>query len=128
LTFVREPTSLSDGDYSRASNQQLLLKAFADQALSGYSLKLHSNLNEVVDCTSEYEALGEEFAISSILGLGTSMTSVRSGDITSFTLPTTGTGRERGGQSVVYVDWDELENVRERFKNDDLADYQPAPY
>lgn len=37
------------------------------------------------------------------------------------------TRQDSGGQSVVYVDWDELEEVQERFKNDDLADYQPDP-
>ncbi|HJF13215.1 MAG TPA: LytR family transcriptional regulator, partial [Enteractinococcus helveticum] len=75
-----------------------------------------------------YVALDGDFGIGQMLGLGTSMSSVRAGDISSFTLPTTGTGREAGGQSVVYVDWDELEEVRERFKTDDLADYQPDPY
>lgn len=37
-------------------------------------------------------------------------------------------GTEGGGQSVVYVDWDELDNVQQRFKDDELADYQPEPY
>ncbi|MDN5704908.1 MAG: hypothetical protein L0G71_06160, partial [Yaniella sp.] len=69
-----------------------------------------------------------EFGPTEMLGLGTSMTSVRGSDIVSFTLPTTGTGTEGGGQSVVYVDWDELKTVQEHFEDDDLADYQPDPY
>ena len=128
LSFVRERKSFSDGDYSRAANQQLFMKAFASEVLNRDTLTNPGKLTELLDATTPYVALDEEFGIGSMVGLGTSMASVRSGDIVSFTLPTTGTGTEGGGQSVVYVDWDELEEVRERFKNDELADYQPAPY
>lgn len=128
LAFVRERYAFSDGDYSRAANQQLFLKSFAAQVLNRDTLTSPGKINELVDATTPYVALDSEFGVTSMIGLGTSMASVRADDISTFTLPTDGTGREGGGQSVVYVDWDELENVRERFANDDLADYQPAPY
>jgi len=128
LQFVRERYAFSDGDYTRAANQQLFLKSFAGEVLSRDTLTSPSKMNELLDATTPYVALDGDFGASKMLGLGTSMSSVRSSDITSFTLPTNGTGTEGGGQSVVYVDWDELENVQERFKNDDLADYQPDPY
>src|SRR5699024_8450370 len=83
--------------------------------------------NDLIEATTPYVALDGDFGAGTMVGLGTSMSSVRANDITSFTLPTSGLGTERGGQSVVYIDWDELEEVQERFKNDDLADYQPDP-
>lgn len=128
LAFVRERYAFSDGDYSRAANQQLFLRSFAQEVLTRDTMTNPAKMNELIETTTPYVALDGDFGIGQMLGLGTSMSSVRAGDITSFTLPTTGTGREAGGQSVVYVDWDELEEVRERFKTDDLADYQPDPY
>lgn len=125
LKFVRS-RNFSDGDYTRVANQQLFLKGMAGQVLSRDTLTSPTKLTDLVDATTPYVALDGDFGAGTMIGLGTSMSSVRSGDITSFTLPTTGTGTEGGGQSVVHIDWDELEEVRERFKNDDLADYQPA--
>lgn len=128
LDFVRERKSFSDGDYTRAANQQLFLKSFAGEVLNRDTMTSPSKMNDLIDGMTPYVALDDDFGATDMLGLGTSMSSVRSGDITSFTLPTAGIGTEGGGQSVVYVDWDELEDVQERFKNDELADYQPEPY
>lgn len=124
LKFVRS-RDFSDGDYTRVENQQLFMQGMAGKVLSRDTLTSPTKLNDLVEATTPYVALDGEFGVGTAVGLGTSMSSVRSGDITSFTLPTTGTGTEGGGQSVVYVDWDELETVQERFRNDDLADYQP---
>src|SRR5699024_12270183 len=85
-------------------------------------------INSLVDGCTPCVALDDDFAATAMVGLGRSMSAVRSSEITSFTLPTAGTGTEGGGQSVVYVDWDELDEVQQRFKDDDLADYQPEPY
>ncbi|MDN6149704.1 MAG: LCP family protein [Yaniella sp.] len=128
LAFVRERKSFSDGDYSIAANQQLFLKSFAGEVLTRDALTSPGKFNDLIDATTPYVALDGEFGPTEMLGLGTSMTSVRGSDIVSFTLPTTGTGTEGGGQSVVYVDWDELKTVQEHFEDDDLADYQPDPY
>ena len=124
--FVRS-RDFSDGDYTRVENQQLFMKGMAGEILSRDTLTSPSKLNDLVEATTPYVALDGDFGATTMVSLGTSMSSVRAGDITSFTLPTTGTGTEGGGQSVVYVDWDELETVQELFKTDDLADYQPDP-
>lgn len=128
LSFVRERKSFSDGDYTRAANQQLFLKSFAGEVLNRDTLTSPGKMNDLIDATTPYVALDDDFGATEMLGLGTTMSSVRSGDITSFTLPTAGIGTEGGGQSVVYVDWDELDNVQELFKNDELDAYQPEPY
>lgn len=103
------------------------MRSMAGEILSRDTLTSPGKLNDLVDATTPYVALDGDFGAGTMVGLGTSMSSVRANDITSFTLPTAGLGTEGGGQSVVYVDWDELEEVQERFKNDDLADYQPDP-
>jgi LCP family protein required for cell wall assembly len=126
LKFVRS-RDFSDGDYTRVENQQLFMKSMAGEVLSRDTLTSPAKLNELVEATTPYVALDGDFGAGTMVGLGTSMSSVRASDITSFTLPTSGLGTEGGGQSVVYIDWDELEEVQERFKNDDLADYQPDP-
>lgn len=126
LTFVRS-RNFSDGDYSRVENQQLFMKSMAGEILSRDTLTNPGKLNDLVEATTPYVALDGDFGATTMLGLGSSMSSVRASDITSFTLPTAGLGTEGGGQSVVYIDWDELENVQERFKNDELADYHPDP-
>lgn len=126
LKFVRS-RDFPDGDYTRVENQQLFMRSMAGEILSRDTLTSPGKLNDLVDATTPYVALDGDFGTGTMVGLGTSMSSVRANDITSFTLPTAGLGTEGGGQSVVYVDWDELEEVQERFKNDDLADYQPDP-
>lgn len=126
LTFVRS-RNFEDGDYTRVENQQLFMKSMAGEVLSRDTLTSPGKLNDLVEATTPYVAMDGDFGVGTMVGMGTSMSSVRAGDITSFTLPTAGIGTEGGGQSVVYVDWDELEEVQERFKNDELADYQPDP-
>ena len=126
LTFVRS-RNFEDGDYTRVENQQLFMKSMAGEVLSRDTLTSPGKLNDLVEATTPYVALDGDFGVGTMVGMGTSMSSVRAGDITSFTMPTGGIGTEGGGQSVVYVDWDELEEVQERFKNDELADYQPDP-
>src|SRR5699024_5144047 len=106
----------------------LFMQAFAEEVLSRDTLTSPSKMNSLVDETTPYVALDDDFGATDMLGLGRSMSAVRSSDITSFTVPTAGIGTEGGGQSVVYVDWDELDEVQQRFKDDDLADYQPEPY
>ena len=126
LKFVRS-RDFAGGDYTRVENQQLFMRSMAGEILSRDTLTNPGKLNDLVEATTPYVALDGDFGAGTMVGLGTSMSSVRASDITSFTLPTAGLGTEGGGQSVVYVDWDELEEVQERFNNDDLADYQPDP-
>lgn len=128
LAFVRERKSFSDGDYTRVANQQLFLQSMAGQVLSRETMTNPSRLSDLIGATTPYVALDNELGLTKMIQLGSSMSSTRASDISSFTMPTNGTGREGGGQSVVYVDWDELENVRTRFAEDDLVGYEPAAY
>ncbi|MDJ1370031.1 LCP family protein [Gulosibacter molinativorax] len=125
LVFVRERYSFTDGDYQRVANQQLYLKAVMSELISRDTLTNPGKLNDLLSSVTPYVATDSSLDGTAMFNLATSMTSIRTRDVNSFTLPTTGTGME-GDQSVVYVDWDELETVREKFATDDLAGYHPA--
>lgn len=124
LVFVRERYAFQDGDYQRVENQQLFLKAVADKVLSRDVLTNPITLNSLLDSVVPYVARDSELTVNTMVELGTSMASIRSSDITSFTLPTNGTGSE-GGQSVVYINDAELPTLQQHFADDTLAGYNP---
>jgi len=124
LAFVRERYAFQDGDYQRVENQQLFLKAVADKMLSRDVLTNPITLNSLLDSVVPYVARDSELTVNTMVDLGTSMASLKSSDISSFTLPTNGTGSE-GGQSVVYVNSDELPTLQQHFADDTLASYDP---
>ncbi|KAB1641677.1 LCP family protein [Gulosibacter chungangensis] len=124
LVFVRERYSFEDGDYQRVANQQLFLKAAMSQLISRDTLTNPGKLNELLGAVTPYVATDSSLNGQAMFNLGTSMTSVRTRDVNNFTLPTDGTGMI-GDESVVYVNWDELETLREKFATDDLTNYHP---
>lgn len=125
LTYVRERMSFPDGDYTRVENQQRFLHSTMSEIMSGETTRNPAKMLGLLESVTPYLALDSELDFGTMLDLGTSMSSVSGNDITTFTMPTTGTGRI-GDESVVLVDWDELEEVREHFANSELDGYQPA--
>ncbi len=124
LVFVRERYSFTDGDYQRVANQQLFLKAVISQTLSRGTLTDPVKLNNLLGAVTPYIAADATFTGNVMFDLATSMTSIRTRDVRSFTMPTNGTGMV-GDQSVVFVNWDEMEVLREKFATDDLVTYNP---
>lgn len=125
LMFVRERYVFEDGDYQRVANQQLFLKAIMSQILSRGTLTDPGKLNNLLTAVTPHVATDPGLDMGTMISLAQSMTSVRGDDITSFTMPTNGTGM-MGDQSVVLVNWDEVNVMREHFKNDTLKGYTPA--
>ena len=125
LAYVRERKAFVDGDYQRVANQQVFLKAIMSQALSRGTLTNPVKLNDLLGATTPYIATDKGFDAGTIYGLATSLASVKDRDVTSFTLPTNGTGMI-GDQSVVLVNWDEVNVLRQKFADDQLAGYAPA--
>lgn len=124
LVFVRERYSFEDGDYQRVENQQLFLKAVMSQIISRDTLTNPGTLNDLLGAVTPYVATDSELNGQTMLGLGSQLTSIRTRDVRSFTMPTDGTGMI-GDQSVVYVNWDEMETLREKFATDELVTYNP---
>jgi LCP family protein required for cell wall assembly len=124
LAFVRERYAFTDGDYQRARNQQVFIKAVLDKTLSAQTLTNPATLGSLVSTIAPYLTVDEGLNSSYLLDLGLGMTSVRGDDVRFVTSPTLGTGM-RGSQSVVIVDEAKREFLREAFRTDTLAAYQP---
>lgn len=122
LKFVRERYAFVDGDYTRAANQQRYLKGVLSTFLSKDTLLNPLKINAAVESFAPYLTVDEGLSASYLIKLGTSMPGIRSDDISFFTSPTLGTGRE-GKQSVVVPDWDELAVIAQHFRESSLDEY-----
>lgn len=122
LKFVRDRYSFADGDYTRVANQQLYIKGVVSKLMSRDTLTSPGKIADVVDEIAPYLTIDAGMDTGYIAKLGLSMRDVRGDNISFFTSPTLGTGRE-GAQSVVRPDWDELAIVAEHFRTDTLDEY-----
>lgn len=124
LAYVRERKTFDDGDYTRVENQQRFLKAMFSNVMSRDVLLNPGKATALIDETVKYVATDDGVNPGFVFGLGQSMVSLKGSDITSFTLPTLGTDTVNG-MSIVTVNWDEVQTLREKFAKDELGDYQP---
>jgi LCP family protein required for cell wall assembly len=124
LSFVRERYAFTDGDYTRVANQQLFIKAVMGTVLSKETLTNPVTISNLVGALAPYMAVTEELNSSYAISLGLEMRSVRVEDVTLFTMPSLGTGRE-GNQSIVRVNWDEVTKIQQAFADDALGSYTP---
>ena len=125
LAYVRDRMSFADGDFQRVRNQQTFLRGLANTLLTRVSLTNPAQTLRLVDSLSPYMARDPGLTSEVIVGVAGSLRGVTSDSVTSFTMPTTGTGAIRG-QSVVLVDFDELEKVTEMFRDDTVHTYSPS--
>lgn len=122
LSFVRERKSFGDGDYQRVRNQQAYMKGLLSTILSRDTLTSPSKLTATVDAISPFIARDEGLNGGYIAGQAMKMTSIRPSDIHFFTAPTTGVGWSPDGrQSIILLDWTEMEKVKEAFETDTVA-------
>jgi anionic cell wall polymer biosynthesis LytR-Cps2A-Psr (LCP) family protein len=126
LAFVRERYAFADGDFQRARNQQIYLKAVMGTLLSRNTLTDPGKIGAAVSAISPYLKVDKALDSAYVAGLGLELRSLRTDDITFFTAPTAGTGTSPDGQSIVKLDMDELAVVQEGFRNDTLQNYSPS--
>lgn len=128
LTFVRERKQFKDGDFQRARNQQAFIKGLTSEIISADTLSNPKKIQDMVKNFAPYMYVDSGLDAQYISATAFGMRDVRPGDIEFFTAPTAGVGTSSDGQSIVNVDADELEKVRDAYKNDTLAEYvQNAP-
>lgn len=128
LTFVRERKSFQDGDFQRARNQQAFIRGLTNEIISADTLSNPVKIQNMVEDFSPYMYVDSGLDAQYISATAFGMRDVRPGDIEFFTSPTAGVGTSNDGQSIVNVDEEELEKVRDAFENDTLEDYvQNAP-
>jgi len=125
LAFVRERYAFADGDFQRARNQQIYLKAVMGKLLSRDTLTDPGKISATVSAISPYLKVDESLDSGYVAGLGFELRSLRTEDITFFTVPTAGTGTSPDGQSIVNLDAEQLAVVQEAFRTDTLQNYTP---
>jgi len=118
LGFARVRKSVGDGsDISRISRQQDLVLAIIDEALSTNLLRTPTRLYQFLDTSTQTLTTGDRIgSVSTLAGLGTSLASIRSGDITFVTMPFEWAG-PRVTPAVEYADV-----VWEALRADELVD------
>lgn len=124
LAFVRERYAFVDGDYQRVKNQQIYIKAALTQLLSREVLSNPSKLVQSVKSFGRMLAVDPGLNFAYISQKAIDFRELDPDSITFFTLPSTGTGMV-GDQSVVFVNWAEVEVIRGLFAADVLGSYAP---
>ena len=125
LAFVRERYAFADGDFQRARNQQVFIKAVLGKTLSAETLTSPGKVSGLIGAVAPFLAVDDGLNAAYAAGLGVELRGVRVDDVTFFTLPTTGTGTSPDGQSIVIIDQDKLTGVQKAFQTDTLDEYQP---
>ena len=126
LVYVRARYPFSDGDYQRSHNQRALLRGAIEQLMTRENLTNPDRLAGILATVSPHMATSDTFSLPVVLELATQMAQLDASRVQTFTMPTLGTGME-GSESVVYVNWDGVEQVREAFDQESMTTFQPAP-
>ena len=126
LVYVRARYPFSDGDYQRSHNQRALLRGAIEQLMTRENLTNPDRLAGILATVSPHMATSDTFSLPVVLDLATQMAQLDASRVQAFTMPTLGTGME-GSESVVYVNWDGVEQVREAFDQESMTTFQPAP-
>ena len=120
-----ERYAFPDGDFQRARNQQLFIKSVLGKALSADTLTNPGKISGLIGSVAPFLAVDDGLDAAFAAGLGVELRDVRVGDVTFFTLPTSGTGTSPDGQSIVVIDQDGLATVQKAFQTDSLDAYEP---
>lgn len=122
LAFVRERMAFASGDFQRVKNQQAYVKGLARKILDTNVITDPGRVSGVFEAVSPYFARDEALTADLIIRIGGSLRNVTSEDIVFFTMPNLGTGTA-GGQSVVIVDYEQVEVLKQLLSEDRMQDY-----
>ncbi|MFY1695000.1 LCP family protein [Solwaraspora sp. WMMA2101] len=117
LDYARERYAFADGDFARIRHQQQVIRAIIDKASSGGILTNPGRLNAFLRATADAVAVDDTL---NIVGVATDLRHLRSGNLSFYTSPTSGTGM-RGDQSVVLPDTARAEAFYDAVRRDDTA-------
>ena len=125
LAYVRERSAFASGDFQRVANQQTFLKGLLGTLLNRGALANPEETKRLVDSLSPFIARDPNLTSDIVLGIANSLKGISSDSVSSFTMPTTGTGTI-SGQSVVVVDFDELARVTGHLVGDTVHEYSDS--
>ncbi|MCR8670059.1 LCP family protein [Agrococcus sp. HG114] len=126
LAYVRARYPFSDGDYQRTHNQRALLRGAIEQLMTRENLTNPDRLATIFATVSPHLAMSDTVSLPVAIELATQMAQLDSSRVQTFTMPTLGTGME-GSESVVYVNWDGVEQIRAAFDEESMTSFSPAP-
>ncbi|TFD06113.1 LytR family transcriptional regulator [Cryobacterium sandaracinum] len=125
IAFARERYAFQDGDFQRVRNQQLIIKSLLSAAMHKSVLADPVKTSGLLETVTPYLAVDDGFDSAYLTSLAWELRELRQPQVTFFTMPTDGTGTSGDGQSIVNVDWEGLDAVREGFQTDTLSAYRP---
>lgn len=123
LSFVRARYPFADGDYQRVRNQQAYMKAVAKKMISSETLTNPTKLVAVIDSLAPYMSVTEGLSTEYIVKTAASLRNVRTSDLVFITAPTAGVSTSADGQSIILLDPEGMEKLREAFETDTLGEY-----
>jgi len=123
LAFVRERSSFADADHTRVRNQQAFVRGIVDGLLSTGTITNPGRVQDFVTATSEYLSVDEGLTFPTLVGLGWSLRDVRSSDLTTFTMPTGGSGTSPDGQSIVNVNTLAVQSLSRALRSDGMPEW-----
>lgn len=121
LAYVGQRHGLPHGDISRTHRQQQFLKAVLGKLLDQEILTDPLQLLDVVETITQTATVDSSLSNADLRGLAFELRNIRLDDVTLLTAPVAGFGRERGGQSVVYLENDEM--LWKAFRQETLEQY-----
>jgi LCP family protein required for cell wall assembly len=125
LEFVRERYAFADGDFQRMRNQRALVAGIVDRLVSTRTLTDPARVSAFVETSAGHIGVDSSWTTGDMIGLGLSLRQLRPADVTSLTMPVSGTGTSPDGQSIVVVDDPMLDDLRRAFADDDLESLSP---
>lgn len=117
LDYTHERHAFADGDFARIRHQQQMIKAVLDKAASAGLLTDPSALNSFLRATARAVSVDNTM---SIVDTALELRGLRSGNLTFFTSPSSGTGTV-SGESVVFANTAKAKTLYSAIRRDDVA-------
>lgn len=123
LSYVRWRSGLPDGDFSRAENQQRVLKAIASKVISSGAISTPDRAIELLKEVSGYVTVDAGFSDSEIISAVVNLKISSSQDIRQVLLPTAGFENIGGLGSVNILHDEKLAELRTALAKDTMMVY-----
>jgi LCP family protein required for cell wall assembly len=123
IVFVRDRYSFVDGDYTRVTNQRLVLKALLLRAFSREVVTNPAKLIAAYGSVTPFLATDSGLNLDFMLSQLPYLVSFDTKNIKMFTMPNAGVGTSPDLQSIVVIDQAKLEKLRLDWKSGELLSY-----
>ncbi|MEU8568961.1 LCP family protein [Streptomyces pathocidini] len=126
LAYVRERYGLPNGDFDRVKRQQNWMRAIFSELLSKGTLLNPVKLTSSLEKIAENVAVDEGFTFGKARDLASGLRGIRADDLRFTTVPVTGTGTSKDGQSIVKLDSKNSGKLFEAMAGDSMNEWFKA--